>query len=218
MKFTNIASVVAILAASTQAANVNLNDGNTGVASTSGTTGSIATGNTVNTANENGGKAVNDANKNNAASVTPAVNNSSEGSQNKGQATVPVVNVDSPIEAKIKKLMGMGAKFGDFNDTMVRGFLTPAEWGRIDYYNNDAPLSEELLRAVMTTTSPAINLTAEEKADKIIKLVPAPQKMGDLSEGVVKGILTAEEWGKIDLRDNNEPINAGLLVEILKSK
>ena len=120
---------------------------------------------------------------------------------------------------KIAKVIAMGKKFGDLKEEAVKGILTAEEWGRIDYFNNDADLnSDNLTKALNTKPDPVkADIPAETKAAKIFALVPAPKTFGDLSEEKVKGILTADEWGRIDYHGNGEAINKDILVKVIKS-
>jgi hypothetical protein len=145
--------------------------------------------------------------------------NSTTTTTNPDTATTTTFNAsnitpDSSIDDKVQKIMSLRLrKFGDLHQKIVQSFLKAEEWGRLDYHFNEDPLSVETLRKVISV--PSTSLTASEKADRIMALIPTPQKMGDLKVDMVADILTPEEWGKIDFVDNNEPIDSGRIIEIL---
>jgi hypothetical protein len=186
MNFTNIASFAAILIASVQAANF--------------------------TAGQNSTDPV-------ASSAVDPAPNSTTTTTNPDTATTTTFNAsnvtpDSSIDDKVQKIMSLRLrKFGDLHQKIVQSFLKAEEWGRLDYHFNEDPLSVETLRKVISV--PSTSLTASEKADRIMALIPTPHKMGDLKVDMVADILTPEEWGKIDFVDNNEPIDSGRIIEIL---
>lgn len=131
--------------------------------------------------------------------------------------TVPAVstssNASASISDKVSRIMSLNlSKFGDLKQEQVKDFLTPEEWGRIDYYNNDAPLNATLLEQVIVT--PSNSLTADQKVQKILGL--GLVKFGDLKEEMVRHILTPEEWGRIDFYDNNAAVTKETLEAILK--
>lgn len=205
MNFTNLASFVAILISSVQAANLpvcNLPANN----STGSDNPTITAG--TNTPS-NSGTISADVNSNMAGTAqTTGITSSTTTTSNAG------VTPDSSVDDKVNKIVSLNLiKFGDLNQDIVQSFLKAEEWGRIDYHFNDDPLSAETLKKVMSV--PSTSLTISEKADRIMALKPTPQKMGDLKSEMVADILTPEEWGKIDFTDNNEPISATRIVEIL---
>lgn len=186
MNFTNIASFAAILIASVQAANFTACNKSTDPVPTSAV--DSAPNSTTTTTNPDTATTTTF----NASNVTP----------------------DSSIDDKVQKIMSLGLrKFGDLHQKIVQSFLKAEEWGRLDYHFNEDPLSVETLRKVISV--PSTSLTASEKADRLMALIPTPQKMGDLKVDMVADILTPEEWGKIDFVNNNEPIDSGRIIEIL---
>lgn len=142
-----------------------------------------------------------------AASVPGTVNASFS-------APVAAVTASAPLTTsqKIQKIMNMKLnKFGDLKEELVKDFLTPEEWGRIDYHDNDAPLNSSILEQVMTT--PSNSLTVSQKIERILALNLG--KVGDLKEDAVRDILTAEEWGKVDYYDNDAALTKETLEKIL---